>query len=427
MSIISYKCPHCGVALVYNAMQKRFLCDYCLSSFTNDEMNEILSKEKNNEEVTISTEESIEEIQKQIDDYKKDIGMAISDNDNVLNNKEEVIEKEMEEETIFPPFAISKNNNDNLINKENNNDEDKEIEKNKTIKNYLDFKIYRCPSCGAEIITEKNTAATICYYCQNPIVVTQKVAGEYLPDYILPFEIDKTKAKDLFLKWIKGKKYVPNDFYDDQHINKLTGVYFPYFLYSCDVDGQMEANGQKIRIWRTGNTRFTEYKDFKITRAGSLKINKMTRNAIKKGNKEIVEGVLPYNINKLETFNAGFLSGFFAQKRDIEYKTYESEAKTEAEDVFINKLKLRASEYKNLKINKKEVSINNEKWEYALLPVWVMTYKDDKTNDIYYFAMNGQSGKIYGKLPVSKKKLGLLFGIIYLISSVLLLIGGYFI
>ena len=55
--------------------------------------------------------------------------------------------------------------------------------------------VYTCPSCGAEIATDTTTAATFCYYCHNPIVLSGRLSGEQMPSLIIPFQISKEEAK----------------------------------------------------------------------------------------------------------------------------------------------------------------------------------------------------------------------------------------
>ena len=88
--------------------------------------------------------------------------------------------------------------------------------------------IYSCPSCGAEIVTDATTPATFCYYCHNPVVLSGKLSGEFMPDYVLPFAVDKKGATEKFLSWIEKKKFVPKSFYSKDQIEKLSGIYFPY-------------------------------------------------------------------------------------------------------------------------------------------------------------------------------------------------------
>ena len=58
---------------------------------------------------------------------------------------------------------------------------------------------------------------------------------------------------------------------------------------------------------------------------------------------------------------------------------------------------------------------------------FVLTYRDKAGKDeLYYFAMNGQTGKICGKLPVAKGKLVKLFLEIFVPVAAILMIGGWF-
>ena len=90
--------------------------------------------------------------------------------------------------------------------------------------------LYTCPSCGAQIVTDETTAATFCYYCHNPVVLSGRLTGQFAPDYVIPFQIDRDKAKEIFAQWIAKKKYVPDAFYSGKQIETMTGVYFPYWL-----------------------------------------------------------------------------------------------------------------------------------------------------------------------------------------------------
>ena len=96
-------------------------------------------------------------------------------------------------------------------------------------------------------MTDETTAASFCYYCHNPVVLAGRMTGGYHPDFVIPFAIDRDKAVEIFTQWIGKKKYVPNAFFSKDQIEKISGVYFPYWLYSCQVDGDMEAEGTKIK------------------------------------------------------------------------------------------------------------------------------------------------------------------------------------
>ncbi|MGH2245636.1 TFIIB-type zinc ribbon-containing protein, partial [Enterococcus faecalis] len=56
------------------------------------------------------------------------------------------------------------------------------------------MEIFNCASCGAQIVTDATTAATYCYYCHNRVVLARRLSGEFLPENVLPFSIEKDEA-----------------------------------------------------------------------------------------------------------------------------------------------------------------------------------------------------------------------------------------
>lgn len=286
---------------------------------------------------------------------------------------------------------------------------------------------YNCPSCGAEIVTDENTAATFCYYCHNPVVLAGRMQGEYHPDKVIPFAVDREKALDIFDKWISKKKYIPKAFYSKEQIEKLTGVYFPYWLYSCQVEGTLDAEGVKHKIWTAGEIQYTQTQKYDVSREGQMQVEHVTRNALTKANRKLVEGVLPFEMEKLQPFSMSYLSGFMAEKRDMDEDKFRDEVQQEVKGFADHSLQSEAVGYDSLQVRQQTTELKQEKWEYALMPVWTLTYKDPKQDKIYYFACNGQTGKVCGELPVDMGRLMMLFASVFAPIFLVLLIVGYII
>lgn len=287
--------------------------------------------------------------------------------------------------------------------------------------------VYHCPSCGAEIVTDETTAASFCYYCHNPVVLEGRLDGRFSPDYVVPFAIDRKKAEEIFRQWIRGKRYVPAGFYSEQQIASMTGVYFPYWLYRCNVEGKMEAEGMKLRVWDAGNLRYTEKKTYHISRSGQMPVKDVARNALKKANAKLSAGVLPFPPDGLQPFHIGYLTGFQAEKRDMEKEQIKEAVEREVKDLAVSNLKGSASGYSSLRVQQLTAQIQDASWHYGLFPVWTLTYKSPRNGKIYYFALNGQTGKVCGELPVDGKKLLFLFLSVFSPLMALLLVLGYMI
>ncbi|WP_394916544.1 TFIIB-type zinc ribbon-containing protein [uncultured Robinsoniella sp.] len=286
--------------------------------------------------------------------------------------------------------------------------------------------VYSCPSCGAQIITDETTAATFCYYCHNPVVLEGKLSGDYKPDQIIPFKVDKKEAVSHFLAYMKKKKFVPKAFFNKDQIEKISGVYFPFWMFECDVMGHMDATATNVRIYRIGDTEFTETRFYNVQREGGLHFEELTKNALNKANRKLVEGVQPFMLNDLQKFSMGYLSGFQAEKRDMEKRDFEDEVRREISDYSKSILKDSISGYTTVKSSNLALDTPSEHWKYILLPVWVLTYKG-KDDKMYYYAMNGQTKNICGELPIDYKKVALMFAAIAIPVFLLLLLGGYFI
>lgn len=310
-------------------------------------------------------------------------------------------------------------NTEEQIEKEN------EVRTDEELKNeFGDITLFTCPSCGAEIAADNTTAATTCFYCQNPVVMTGRLDGKFLPRRLIPFKYTKDDAVKKFVEWTKKKKYLPKDFFSKQQIEKLQGVYFPYWLVDCDTSSSLRATGDKVRSWTSGDTRYTETKVYDLVRDGDIHLEDIIKSALSKANKRLVESVQPFDGKELQKFSMTYLSGFVAEKRDIERDALEKEVDGDIHKFNEQLLKNTTSEYSNVKTTHLDVNIDNIDWEYALLPVWTMTYKYKDT--MYYYAMNGQNGKTCGKLPVDMGKLIRHALIAALAVGVVLGLGGFF-
>lgn len=282
--------------------------------------------------------------------------------------------------------------------------------------------IYNCPSCGAEVVTDGTTAATFCYYCHNPVVLQGRLKGEYLPSRIIPFKIDKKAATEKFMNWISKKLFVPKDFYSQKQTESMTGIYFPYWLVDSDSTAEMSANAEIVRTWTTGKTHYTETSHYVLNREGQVHLEDIIKSALKKANKKLVENVQPFDEKDLEKFSMAYLSGFLAEKRDIESQELEGEVNSEINKYCENLLKETMTSYSHIRPISCNTNINQIDWEYTLLPVWTLTYK--YKDEIYYFAMNGQTGKTCGKLPVNMPKLLAFAGGISAVVFLILTLGG---
>lgn len=260
---------------------------------------------------------------------------------------------------------------------------------------------YVCRSCGGEIVGDENTAATFCPFCGNPVVMLHKLAGEYKPDIVIPFKLDKAAAKAGLAKHLTGKKLLPKLFKDENHIDEVKGVYVPFWLFDTDADAHVHYRAEKLHIWSDSRYNYTETLHFLLRRSAHLSFEHVPVDASKRIADELMESIEPYSYEDAVDFKSAYLAGYFADKYDVD----SDESKARANERVKSSTEQAVREtidgtYSSVRVESSNVRLQNGRVSYALYPVWILntTWKSKK----YTFAMNGQTGKFAGDLPVDR-------------------------
>lgn len=280
---------------------------------------------------------------------------------------------------------------------------------------------YNCPDCGAEIITDENTAATFCLYCGNTSIIKSRLEGKFAPSLIIPFKTEKEKAIEAFKNIRKGRPFVPASFNSEANIEKITGLYIPFWLYNVTVDASMDGTATKVKTWSTGNTHYTKTDYYNVERAGIFGFKRIPVDGSKKFDNDIMNTIEPFDYKELVKFNHAYLSGFLAEKYDVDSEEAFTDAKERAlksgKDALDKSLR-----YATVNRINEKIDIKDYNHEYVLLPVWMVSVKYN--NEYYIFAMNGQTGEFVGNIPLDKKKAFLYTAIVFLVVMVVFLVGS---
>ena len=283
------------------------------------------------------------------------------------------------------------------------------------------LKTYSCPSCGAELICDAATAATNCPYCGNNAIVPGQFSGDLKPDFVIPFKLDKKAAVNALKKHYHGKFFLPGAFSNENHVEKVQGVYVPFWLFDGRADADVSFSATRSRTYSDGNYNITETKHYDVRRAGTLDFEKVPVDASKRMPDDLMDSVEPFDYADLQTFSTAFLPGFLADRYDVSVDECASRADRRCANTIVQELESTVTGYDTCSIVSKNVNLRRGKVRYALLPVWVLNTKWAGKN--FLFAMNGQTGKMVGNLPMSWLKFWGTFAAIFLPLAALL---GYF-
>lgn len=289
---------------------------------------------------------------------------------------------------------------------------------------------YRCKSCGAEVVADEQTASTFCLYCGNTAILKDKLSGEFKPDYIIPFKTDKSVAEKAFEGLSKGRPFMPKDFNSKKNIEKIKGVYIPFWLYDFKVDGELNLEADKVCTTSTANMTYIKTDHYKLYRTATINFVKVPVDGSTRFNNDIMNSIEPFNYDELVNYNHAYLSGFLSERYDIDGDETSKEAQERALASSRNKIFNDVTGFSSVAVveDSLQAEITNKK--YALLPVWMVNvkYKDK----YYLFAMNGQTGEFIGDIPLDKSKViiwsiasfVIVFIIVVIISYILYMMGA---
>lgn len=342
------QCPACTGPVRFDGVTGRVVCDYCGSTYSTKEIEDLYAAEQKEQELQDGDEADIPESMEQINGTWE------------LQGTEE--------------------------------DWGEDAEKLKT---------YSCKSCGAELICDETTAATECPYCGNPTVMQGQFSGAFKPEYIVPFKITKEQAINIMKDSYKGKKLLPPAFKNENHIKEIKGVYVPFWLFDAKGAADTWYRATKVHRHENANEVVTETKHFQIHRKGTVEFNRVPVDASTKMPDDYMDSIEPYDYSEIKKFSVSYLPGFMADRYDVSV-----DESSERADKRMTKSALEAmrntisNHYTSVDLVSRRVVINRGKVRYALMPVWMLTTKFKGEN--YLFAINGQTGKLASRLPVDK-------------------------
>ena len=259
---------------------------------------------------------------------------------------------------------------------------------------------YICNSCGGEILCDENTAATNCPYCDNPVVMSGNVSGQLRPDLLIPFKLDKEAAKQALAKHLSGKRLLPKVFKSENRIEQIKGVYVPFWLFEADADGDIRYRATRVRTWSDSRYYYTQTSHYSIHRAGQLSFDGVPVDGSGKMDNAMMESIEPFDLSQAVDFQTAYLAGYLADKYDVSADDSMVRAneriKRSTQDTFAGTV----NGYATVMPVGSAIQLKNSKVKYALYPVWMLSTNYHGKN--YIFAMNGQTGKFVGDLPMDK-------------------------
>lgn len=345
--ITNYQCPACTAPLRFGHDSGKLECDYCGSSFDLGEIEELYADR--NEKAVFSNDQAEEVITHQRTG-------------------------EWDMENAGNEWGI---------------DLDK-------------MRAYSCPSCGAELICEETTAATACPYCNNPTIIPGKFSGAKKPDLVIPFKLDKTAAIDALRRHYRKKPLLPKAFSAENHIREIKGVYVPFWLFDSNVDADITFKATRTHSHSNSKETITETDHYLVRRSGSMSFIRIPVDGASKMPDAHMDAIEPFDYRELKPFSLSYLPGFMADKYDVSKEDSTQRADRRSRNSALRAMENTVLGYTSVVPMHQDYRIHPGDVKYALLPVWMLSTQWNGKN--FLFAMNGQTGRLVGDLPIDWKK-----------------------
>ncbi len=371
----NYQCPSCNGSLRYVGQSGMLECDFCGSKFTIEEAERYFAEKQAKADTKAEQENAKEEKRRAADAAQ---GAAGS-------------------QTAAPDARAARPAADadpiqNYLNRSK-----------WTLEEAESLRAYTCSSCGAQLLADETTAVTSCPYCGNPTVLPGQMNDTMKPEYVIPFKYDKKAAVNALKAYYRGKKLLPNAFAESNHLEEIQGVYVPFWLFTADTQGDGTFKATRSQAWADSKNTYVKTDFYSAHRLGTMHFDKVPVDASTKMPDAHMDAIEPFDYADLKPFSFGYLPGYLTDRYDQDANECKSRAEGRMQQTTEEVLQSSVTGYESVSTESCSVHTKWDNAAYALLPVWMLHTKWNGQD--FLFAMNGQTGKLIGDLPVDNGKL----------------------
>lgn len=271
-----------------------------------------------------------------------------------------------------------------------------------------DTSIYRCPSCGAEMLTENLQVTYSCRWCGTEMAVFGNMENKIRPEKVIPFSISKEQAINHFNQWWMEHDIMPE--YDQVKMKfDIHPLYLPVWLSDTNVQTDITAvvRTEETEEEMYSQNRGNKKKYYLIRKAISSIFSRVPSIASYNFSSTRFQGIEPYDYNKLQDFTPAYLSGFPAEQYSIEAQDIIPKMIKRVRDFGKEQCRIHicTNTHGYSEIETEQTSEGATELKeicYALVPVWVCSYTYKNKKRMVY--VNGQTGKTDGEVVIEEQR-----------------------
>lgn len=268
----------------------------------------------------------------------------------------------------------------------------------------------RCDKCGATVVFTGSLTSSECPYCTSPIQRGDVYQAEHrIPvDAVLPFQIERKKAKANLANWVSSRWFAPNEFLKRGAEGKFSGVYIPYWTFDAATFTRYEGErGEHYYVTvGTGKNKHQVRRTNWYPASGAFQrfFDDVLVIGAKDLPKGLIRGLEPWPLGKCLPFNQQVLAGFFARTYDVDlpegYNKGEQRITEALQADVRNRIGGDEQRIHDIKTRKDALT-----FKHVLLPLWLLAYR--YRDKVYQVVVNAGTGEVQGDRPYSWVKIGL--------------------
>lgn len=259
-----------------------------------------------------------------------------------------------------------------------------------------------CESCGAESIYDALQVAALCPYCGSTQVTSAHTEDTIAPGGVVPFSITDKEASDRFRKWIKKKWFCPKAAKESAKPKSFKGIYLPYWTFDARTESNYRGRYGKDRTVGSGDNKRTVTDWYSTSGTYDSFFDDELVQGSENKDKSMLKGIEPFDTENNKPYKPEYLAGYTAQRYSIPVKEAWEKAKISIDGKIRRGIETKVRREHNadkVSISSIRTSYSDLTYKYLMLPIWNSTFKYKEK--IYHFMVNGQTGKVAGKTPIS--------------------------
>ncbi|GAB3648129.1 TFIIB-type zinc ribbon-containing protein [Glycomyces tarimensis] len=284
-------------------------------------------------------------------------------------------------------------------------------------RNQVPAHLFVCTQCGAH--TESDTWSDVCQFCDAPVVVDTFDPDLVPPEGVLPFQVDRSAARERLREWVRSRWFAPNKFKHVDEAESLKSTYLPHWTW--DAETYSRYTGQRGEHYyveddkgnRSRRTRWYPARG-SVSRSFDDVVVPATNHVSRKHLNALSED---WPTNEALAYQPEFLSGHHTQRYDVEPEEGLAHAKEKMARVIEQDVR-RDIGGDEQRVHSVDTTYTGIKYKLLLLPVWLVVYLFGGKS--WQVLVSGQTGRVTGERPWSAWKIAIAVTIGVIIAAVVL-------